>query len=668
VLADPVPADIGRAVERLRATGLPDVDEARLARASRALVAHPGPRTLGRLRGTVAEMGARIDVRSSRTDMLASLIYVGLLVVVSIGWFVWFRKLVRRHRDLEHELTAREAQHAGERRLSALVQNSTDLVAVLEPDSTVSFASPAAADILGVAPEELCGRRILEVLEEDDRRFLADMLLAHRDGEHAVKLGATHASGRALVTEGTLSNLTRDPAVRGWVLTLRDVTERESLTAQLEHQAFHDALTELPNRQLFADRLGHALRRRPDIPRPLTVLFCDLDDFKDINDTLGHGIGDQALVEVAARITAALRDGDTAARLGGDEFAVLLEYADLAEGRQVAERIQQQLLEPVLTDDGPWRVRASIGIAEAVPGQVNSHEVLRNADVAMYWAKESGKAGIVVYDEHRHAQSVDKLLLSSQLEQAIDSGQLVLHFQPTVALHGERITGFEALVRWQHPERGLLPPGQFVPLAEQSGLIVALGRWVLREACRAVASMKSAHSSPTVAVNVAPRQLAAPDFLAEVTGALHAAGLPADRLVVEITETAIFEDLTATSKVLASLRELGVRVAIDDFGTGYSSLSYLSDLPVDILKVDKSFIDRVCTGEQGQSLTSAILTMSQAMGLQTVAEGVEQREQADWLQHANCALGQGYLWSRPLPLEQAKELLEAPNHLTDAPA
>jgi diguanylate cyclase (GGDEF)-like protein/PAS domain S-box-containing protein len=609
-------------------------------------------------------VGRAVAAEQADVDRRAGIILATLLVLVSVGWFVWFRRLVRRHRIVQRDLTERQVVDAGERRLLALVQNSADLVTVLEPDSTALFVSPAARAVLGLDSEELVGTRFVDTLLPRDVPMFIRLLAACREGDQPVILRARHADGRELVLEGTLTNLMADPAVHGWVLTVRDVTDRQALQQELSYQAFHDALTGLANRQLFADRLTHALRRRDGASLPLAVLVLDLDDFKHVNDSLGHGIGDRLLVAVAERISGTIREGDTAARLGGDEFAILMEDADLDLAHEVAQRLLDALAVPVAVDEHLHPVLASIGMAEAMPGATTGEETLRNADVAMYWAKDRGKGTVAVYEAGLHAEGLERLALRGELQRAIREEQLTLHYQPTVDLTTHRITGFEALVRWHHPTRGLLTPLEFIPVAEQSGLIVPLGSWVLEAACRAGADMQSDWPQPTMAVNIAAQQLAKQDFVDEVVDVLRRTGMPAERLVLEITESVLLDDMVGTIARLARLRDRGVRVAIDDFGTGYSSLSYLDQLPVDVLKVDKSFVDKVCAGTSDTSLVEAIIAMSRSMRLTTIAEGVEQPEQAAWLKHARCSLGQGYLWSRPVELDAARELLRKGTHRT----
>jgi diguanylate cyclase (GGDEF)-like protein/PAS domain S-box-containing protein len=589
-------------------------------------------------------------------DRTVTVLLVAVLLVVSTGWLAWLRRRLRRQHDLQRGMTERKILDAGERRLLALVRNSTDVVAVIEPDSTATFLSPAVT-ALGWSPGELTGRPLLDIVSPQDQPMLARLLTGSSSDVHSLQIRMRHRDGRELVMEGSLVNLCDDSAVRGWVLTVRDVTERKRLQEDLTNQAFHDSLTGLANRQLFFDRLDHALSRREPQPwRPLAVLSLDLDDFKDVNDSLGHATGDVVLLTVARRLAAALRDEDTAARLGGDEFAVLMEDTDLATATQVAHRLLGTLAAPVEIDGQLHVVRASIGLAEAVPGRSNSTDTMRNADVAVDMAKERGKSSLAIYDPTWHRQAVETFAVRQELEIAIATDQLTLVYQPIVTLDTHAVTGFEALVRWDHPERGQLSPEAFIPLAEQSGLIVPLDDWVLRAAVRGCASLQSADHRPTISVNVSAKQLTQPGFDEIVLATLADARLPADRLVLEVTESALVDELDVGVKALVQLRSRGVRVAIDDFGTGYTSLSHLARLPVDELKVDRSFIEQLGHGNHDGTLVSTFLATAQGMRLLTVAEGVEDAHQARWLHDAGCDLGQGFLWSRPVDLATARDL------------
>ncbi len=640
----------------LSSSGVPRADLSAARRLAADTAADPAG--VEQLRSAVRRLAVDLDHRQRTVNAEARLSYAGLLVLASLGWMAWFRRLVSRHRALQREVTAQQARSDGEQRLAALVRNATDVVAVCEADATISFATPPSLVLLGIADDQLVGTRLTELVHPGDLDVFLQRLASPGLGvdEH-ILLRMVHADGRILSMEGTLSNLLGDPAVGGLVLTLRDITARRELEERLTFQAFHDGLTGMANRQLFTDRLQHALIRRSGPASPLVVLFCDLDDFKSVNDGAGHGVGDRVLAEVGARLKGVVRAGDTAARLGGDEFAILMDSATIESAHEVAQRVQAALAPPIVVGDRSMTVRASIGLAQAVPGEMDAEEALRNADVAMYLAKDRGQSGIVVYESRVHTEALERLALRADLQRALTRSELMLHYQPIIDLRTVAVKGFEALVRWQHPTRGLMSPALFIPMAEETGLILPLGAWVLRAACEAAADMQRPGCTPTMSVNVSAQQLSQPGFVDSVLAALTDTGLPSDRLTLEITETVILRDLDTVAPRLAALREVGVKVAIDDFGTGYSSLAYLSSLPVDVLKVDKSFIDKVTTDKQAASLAEAIIALSHKMHFTTVAEGVEQPEQAAWLRKARCTYGQGYLWSRPVDLAAARAML-----------
>ena len=654
-----IAADVRTTLVRLSALDVGGDRARALSRAGDAFQSHPDAARLATLRAASTDL---VDTLAGtvRTDARqADLIYIAGLMAASAGWMVWFRRLIARHRALQRAVTEQQLIAQSEQRLAALVRNSADLVLLCDLVGHISYAAPSAATVIGYPPEDLPGRDCHELIDPADReRFTTALTTLRPCEDRELRVRMTHQDGRVLHVEGIITNLTADPAVAGVVITVRDVTSRVGLEDQLQHRAFHDPLTELANRQLFSDRLAHALARQSGTGESLVVLFCDLDEFKNINDSLGHTLGDLVLAEVAKRALSATRSGDTVARLGGDEFAILLEGADLDDAMTTAQRLQSVLDEPFHIEGHVLTVRASVGLASAGSHQTSGEEVLRNADVAMYLAKERGKGTIAAYDSELHAQQLERLSLRAALRTAITSDELVVHYQPTIDLSTGSIAGFEALVRWQHPQRGLVGPVEFIPVAEQTGMIHALGDLVLNAACRAAVEFNAVSSHPlSMAVNVTAQQLSRSGFVGTVLDALANSGLPGSLLTLEITESVVLQDMREIVERLADLRRQGIRIAIDDFGTGYSSLAYLRDLPLDILKVDKAFVDHIATSPSDAALTQAIVAMSRSMNLVTVAEGIEYAAQADWLAASLCTYGQGFLYSRAVPQDEARMLI-----------
>jgi diguanylate cyclase (GGDEF)-like protein/PAS domain S-box-containing protein len=554
-----------------------------------------------------------------------------------------------------------------EARFGSLVQHSSDLITVIEADSTISYQSPAVERVLGYERNELVGSKLVSLMDAQEAQRLLSLLSSVSDSSpEAVECKLRDAKGNWVHFEVLSTNLLGDPNVEGIVLNARDISERKALEKQLTHQAFHDDVTGLANRALFTDRVNHALARQVRDSMGMAVLFIDLDDFKTINDSLGHACGDQVLRLVAKRLQSSVRPMDTVARFGGDEFAVLLEDVERPDYvAEVAERILTMLSATFNIEDRELFVSASIGIAvlegtEAMTTQAD--EIMRNADVAMYLAKRDGKDAYRVFEPSMHEDVLDRLQLKGELQRAIEHHQLDLHFQPIVDLDSGRIISVEALVRWQHPDKGLIGPDQFISLAEESGLIVPLGRWVLREACsraRLLQVRRPEMATIGMSVNLSARQLQQPDLIDDVKEALADTGLEARYLTLEITESILMIDTESTIDKLNALKDLGVRLAVDDFGTGYSSLSYLSRFPVDILKIDRSFIKSVNEGVEESALAAAIVKLSEALDLQTVAEGIERSSQMQRLVELGCASGQGFLFAKPMEVEDLLSWLES---------
>jgi diguanylate cyclase (GGDEF)-like protein/PAS domain S-box-containing protein len=610
-----------------------------------------------------------LEARKSSERLLIGL--SGLVLFVGLALALSLRQRVRKDfarayqtltAEVEERKAAERALRASEERFRSLVQNSSDVISIVDADGGVRYHSESVRRVLGYDPGELVDGDPLTLVHPDDRervaRFVAEAAL--RPGVTAAETWRVrHRDGTWLHSETVAANLLEDPNVRGLVLNTRDVSDRKELEAQLVHQAFHDGLTGLANRTLFAERVEHALARSGK--GELAVLFIDLDDFKHVNDSLGHAAGDQLLVAVARRLQGCLRPADTAARLGGDEFAVLLERVTDAEAAAgVAGRVLDTLHQPFGLNGRTIPIKASLGVATGRPGTDDAEELLRNADVAMYAAKAGGKDRYELFRPDMHEDLLQRLELETELRHAADRDQLVLHYQPIVELVSGRITRVEALVRWEHPTKGLLPPAAFIPLAEEQGLIGPIGNWVLLQACLQARRWQDQFPDApplSVHVNLSGRQLEEPQLVGEVVQALETARLSPRLLTLEITESVLVSDIEAMSARLRELKGLGVLLAIDDFGTGYSSLSYLRRFPIDMLKIDKAFVDGIGRGREDTALAHAIVKLSHTLQLHAVAEGIEEPEQATNLVTLGCRDGQGFFFSRPLPTAAMTELL-----------
>jgi diguanylate cyclase (GGDEF)-like protein len=532
----------------------------------------------------------------------------------------------------------------------------------------ITFVNDALTALIGVEAAELVGRSDHDVLGH-----------AAQDGTH-YSPGGCPACSAIKVTTGApaVGTLAREDAcpitveyastpIRergqtvGAVVTIRDRTEHTLLT----RKALHDQLTGLPNRALLDEHLRQALtrlERRPD--RMVAVFFLDLDRFKVINDSLGHAAGDLLLTEVARRLQEVMRTQDTVARFGGDEFVVLCEdFVDERDVVRISERLVRALTTPITIGETELTVTTSIGVAMTADAQASPDSLVRDADAAMYRAKELGRNRYELFDDALRVRAVERLRVESELRRALTAGELVVHYQPKVNLGDGRLVGVEALVRWEHPERGLVPPMEFIPVAEETGLIGPLGAWVLEEACATAQRWRMDHPElrgMVLAVNLSSRQLTQSDLVPTVERILESSGFPASLLCLEITESVLMNDAEDTTRVLTDLKRLGVRLAVDDFGTGYSSLSYLTRFPIDVLKVDRSFVANLSEQADSWSIVAAVIGLSRSLGLSTVAEGVEDEAQASILRSLGCELAQGYHYARPQPAEDVEALLLAP--------
>jgi diguanylate cyclase (GGDEF)-like protein/PAS domain S-box-containing protein len=581
---------------------------------------------------------------------------VGALLITAL---VVTRQLLTVRENLR--LLAETAARRNEARFRSLVQHSSDVILVIQTDGTIGFVSPSATRVFGYDPAAMLRQTVPELLHPDDRERAATFFreAARTPGVAGpVEWRFRQPDGSWLHAEILATNLLRDASVKGIVLNTRDVSERKRLEEQLTHQAFHDPLTGLANRALFRDRVSHALALAQRRGHPITVLFLDLDDFKTVNDSLGHGEGDRLLIAAAERFLSCARSTDTVARLGGDEFAILIEGGEGREG--LLERLTAAMVHSFSLSGNQVRVTASIGVATATGGE-SADDLLRNADVAMYEAKRHGKGRSATYESRMYADIRERLDLEAALRRAVERSELVLHYQPIVQLRSGAIYGVEALLRWEHPQYGRLLPQHFVPLAEETGLIVQLGAWVLNEACRQLQVWGRSHPGVplAVSVNISGRQLEGAGLADALRGALTSSGVDPAKVVLEITESVLMQETDSVLERLRQLKALGVRLAIDDFGTGYSSLSYLQRFPIDILKIAKPFVEEVGKGADRSALARAIIGLGDTLRLDTIAEGIEMAEQRAALLQLGCALGQGHYFWPALPAAAVEELLAA---------
>ncbi len=570
---------------------------------------------------------------------------------------------------------AEASMRLSEDRFRSLIQYSSDATLVIGDAGLCTYVSPAVVTLLGTEPSDMVGRRATDFVHPDDRDRVTDRLgaqLRASPDTALVQFRMERSDGTYCDVEAVVADQRDRPSVHGYVANIRDITERKEFEALLAHRALHDPLTGLANRQLILDRAEQMLVRARRACEPVAAYFVDLDNFKDANDSLGHEAGDKLLRSVAGRFSALLRASDTVGRLGGDEFVILTEGVSLSAGpMMVAERIREVLRTPFQVDgyEGlPITVSASIGIATG--DRQSAQELLRDADIALYRAKAGGRNRCVLFEPSMQAAAIDRLELKSDLETAVVNGQFFLLYQPIFDLDSVQVRGVEALLRWQHPTRGVISPDNFIPVLEDTGLIVEVGRWVLSEACAQATVWHGRGYPTTMSVNVSMRQLESELLVQHVEDALAQNGLDPGSLVIEVTESTLMRDANATVSRLRRLKEIGVQIAIDDFGTGYSSLAYLRQFPVDVLKIDRSFVAEMDEGPHSGALIHTLVELGRTLGLVTLAEGIEDDAQLEGLRGEQCDRGQGFIFSRPVDPAAIEAILarSAPSPGRPAPA
>jgi diguanylate cyclase (GGDEF)-like protein/PAS domain S-box-containing protein len=622
-----------------------------------------------------------VEKRETDGTVFAVVALVVPILTVAARWMLWGRFDFATFLSIEIVITtlvvwrvrllfkamrrARLTAESSEDYYRAVLDNVADLIVALDAGGNATYVSPSAGEILGWQPAELTGGRALDTVHPADREMAAALLaqaLSAPGDRVSGELRVLAADGAVRLLSGSVTALEDDHAGAAMVIGLHDITERKRLEDELAHRAMHDEMTGLPNRALIRDRCDQMLARAQRSGNRVAALFVDLDGFKEVNDTLGHAVGDALLVAVAARLATAIRGSDTVGRVGGDEFVVLTEEHAAGPGPElVADRILELLRQPFgieAVGDVPLLITASVGIAEGP--RLTADDLLRDADVALYRAKALGKARYVSFEPEMFSALKHRTELEMDLREALASEQFFLLYQPLVDLASLEVTGVEALIRWRHPVRGVVPPMEFIPLLEESGSIIEVGRWVLREACRQAAVWQRQGLNLSMSVNVSARQLESDVLIADVRGALETSLLRPERLTLEITETTLMRDADKTAGRLERLRGLGVRIAIDDFGTGYCSLAYLRRFPIDILKIDRSFVTDLSESEDARTLVRTLVRLGTDLGLITLAEGIEDTDQLDELRRQHCRAGQGYLFARPLEPAALEQLLQAP--------
>lgn len=578
--------------------------------------------------------------------------------------FVDTKGKIYQYVSIRNDITARkhmeEEVRKSEELYRLIAENTSDIISIVNVEGDFLYLSPAHKAVFDHDVPDERFHNLFEWIVEDDRDIMA-FAIQHTYStrkEYTVECRIQTSRKETIWTESKINPIVDELGnVSKLLFVTRDITDRKQSEELIHHLAYHDALTDLPNRRMYTQHLSREIMQAKRFQSNLAVLFLDLDRFKDVNDSFGHDVGDLLLVEAANRLKACLRPNDVAARLGGDEFTVLLsQLTDREEAAALANRIMEALQRPFILQDHSFNVSCSIGIALYPQDGDNADDLLKRADTALYTVKSRGKNGYDFFDPTMEAKSLERILMENELRKAIEQEQFQIYYQPKIDIATDTLTGMEALVRWVHPELGVIPPNRFIPIAEETGMIIALGEWILRQACRQNKIWHDQGYLLKVSVNLSARQIYQKDLVEMIKQILAETELAAEWLELEITES-IFVKMEEATAVLQQIRDIGIHISIDDFGTGYSSFSYIKSLPVDTIKIDASFIRDIHHNQESQAIVKAIVTIAQSLNMNVIAEGIELNDQAAALQQNGCDHGQGYLFSRPLATDDFERYL-----------
>ncbi|WP_409177403.1 EAL domain-containing protein [Brevibacillus fortis] len=571
---------------------------------------------------------------------------------------------IYQYLSIRSDITARKQMEdelkRSEEKYRIIAENTSDIISIINLDGDFLYLSPSHKHVWEhtVPDEEI--HNLFEWIVEDDRDIFA-YAIQHAFStrkEYMVECRINTQRNDVIWTESKINPITDEEGnVTKLLLVTRDVTDRKQSEETIHHLAYHDALTDLPNRRMYVQQLSKEMMQAKRFQSNLAVLFLDMDRFKDVNDSFGHDVGDMLLIEASKRLQACLKPGDVVARLGGDEFTIMQnQLQDRSEATALAEQIMNQLQRPFELDGHVFNVSCSIGIALYPQDGDNPEDLLKRADTALYTVKSRGKNGYDFFDPTMEAKSLERILMENEMRKAIEQEQFQIYYQPKIDIATSAMTGMEALVRWVHPELGIIPPNRFIPIAEETGMILALGEWILKQACKQNKIWHDQGYTLKVSVNLSARQIYQKDLVEMIKDILQETNLSPDWLELEITES-IFVKMEEATAVLQQIRDIGIQISIDDFGTGYSSFSYIKSLPVDTIKIDASFIRDIHHNQESQAIVKAIVTIAQSLNMNVIAEGIELHDQVAALKENGCDHGQGYLFSKPLPTDAFDQFL-----------